>query len=157
MESIPALANNTGIYSGPLSSQLTQLQSLYPNLKGLNYETLTQCPNPNLFQFDSQKEKLMDKSANNLNVDQSAATGLKQQKKQQTLGEQASKGGKKKPREVSIIHNNKTDDKVFKRSAYHVAIAYHIYLKGLYEQGITSGVLLDPTYRARLVKEESYR
>jgi hypothetical protein len=46
---------------------------------------------------------------------------------------------------------------VFKRSAYHVAIAYHIYLKGLYEQGITSGVLLDPTYRARLVKEESYR
>jgi hypothetical protein len=81
MESIPALANNTGIYSGPLSSQLTQLQSLYPNLKGLNYETLTQCPNPNLFQFDSQKEKLMDKSANNLNVDQSAATGLKQQKK----------------------------------------------------------------------------
>jgi len=36
-----------------------------------------------------------------------------------------------------------------------VAIAYHIYLKGLYEQGITSGNLIDPTYKARLVKEQA--
>ena len=36
-----------------------------------------------------------------------------------------------------------------------MAIAYHIYLKGLYEQGITSGNLIDPTYKARLVKEQA--
>jgi hypothetical protein len=35
--------------------------------------------------------------------------------------------------------------KIFKRSAYHVAIAYHIYLKKLKEKGIT-GHELDPTY-----------
>jgi hypothetical protein len=42
---------------------------------------------------------------------------------------------------------------LFKRSAYHVAIAYHIYLKKLKEQGITKGNQIDPTYNARLVKE----
>jgi len=54
MESLSGLINNInnkGIYSGPLSNQLSQLQSLYPNLKDLNYQSLTQSPNPNLFQF----------------------------------------------------------------------------------------------------------
>jgi len=36
-----------------------------------------------------------------------------------------------------------------------VAIAYHIYLKGLQEQGIVSGNLIDPTYKARLIKEQA--
>ncbi len=35
-------------------NQLSQLQSLYPNLKDLNYNALTQNPNPNLFQFGQQ-------------------------------------------------------------------------------------------------------
>lgn len=46
--------NNKGIYSGPLYNQLSQLQSLYPNLKGFDIQALTQNPNPNLFQFDQQ-------------------------------------------------------------------------------------------------------
>ena len=54
MESLSGLINNKGIYSGPLSTQLSQLQSLYPCLKDLNYQTLTQSPNPNLFQFNQQ-------------------------------------------------------------------------------------------------------
>ena len=49
------LINNKGIYSGPLSSQLSQLQSLYPYIKDLNYQTLTQSHNPNLFQFNQQQ------------------------------------------------------------------------------------------------------
>ena len=36
-----------------------------------------------------------------------------------------------------------------------MAIAYHIYLKGLYEKGVTSGDLIDPTYKARMVKEKA--
>lgn len=54
MENLSGLMNNKGIYSGPLSNQLSQLQSLYPNLKDLNYQNLTQSPNPNLFQFNQQ-------------------------------------------------------------------------------------------------------
>jgi len=53
MESFSGLMNsNKGIYSGPLSNQLSQLQNLYPNLKDLSYQVLTQGANPNLFQFN---------------------------------------------------------------------------------------------------------
>ena len=57
MESLSGLINNISnksIYSGPVSNQLSQLRSLYPNLKDLNYQTLTQSPNPNLFEFSQQ-------------------------------------------------------------------------------------------------------
>ncbi len=36
-----------------------------------------------------------------------------------------------------------------------MAIAYHIYLKGLYDKGITTGNEIDPTYKARLIKEQA--
>jgi hypothetical protein len=53
MESFSGLINsNKGIYSGPLSYQLSQLQNLYPNLKDISYQALTQGANPNLFQFN---------------------------------------------------------------------------------------------------------
>ena len=50
------LLNNKGIYSGPLSSQLSQLQSLC-NLKSLSSQSLLQPPNPNLFQFTPSVQK----------------------------------------------------------------------------------------------------
>lgn len=64
MESLSGLINNKGIYSGPLSSQLSQLQSLYPCLKDLNYQSLTQSPNPNLFQFNQQSSQSGSKLPN---------------------------------------------------------------------------------------------
>lgn len=153
MESLSGLINNInnkGIYSGPVSSQLSQLRSLYPNLKDFNYQTLTQSPNPNLFEFNQQTTPQQPlKSSANLSQGQtppaqkSGNDGPKQNAKQQ-------KSQQKRP-----DMGEKTDEKIFKRSAYHVAIAYHIYLKGLYEQGITSGNLIDPTYKARLVKEQA--
>jgi hypothetical protein len=48
------------------------------------------------------------------------------------------------------------DGKVFKRALYHVAIAYHIFLKGAGERGM-SGEELDPTYAARKMKEQAVR
>ena len=48
------LNNNKGIYSGALSSQLIQLQNMYPNLKDISYQSLTQPPNPDLFKFNQQ-------------------------------------------------------------------------------------------------------
>lgn len=50
--------SNKGIYSGPLSNQLNQLQTLYPNLKDLSYQALTQGANPNLFQFNANGVQL---------------------------------------------------------------------------------------------------
>jgi hypothetical protein len=44
------------------------------------------------------------------------------------------------------------ENKIFKRSAYHVAIAYHIYLKKIREKGVI-GNEIDPTYYARKLKE----
>ena len=55
--SLDGLINSKGIYSVPVSnqlSQLQQLQNLYPHFKDLNYQSLTQSPNPNLFQFNQQ-------------------------------------------------------------------------------------------------------
>lgn len=49
-----------------------------------------------------------------------------------------------------------SNNKVFKRSAYHVAICYHIYLKKLKEKG-PIGNDIDPTYHARRLKEEMTR
>lgn len=54
MQNFSGLMNNKSIYSEPLSNQLTQLQSLYPNLKGLDIQALTQSPNPNLFKFNQK-------------------------------------------------------------------------------------------------------
>jgi hypothetical protein len=50
------LHNNKGIYSGALSNQLIQLQNLYPNLKDISYQSLTQPPNPDLFKFNQQTQ-----------------------------------------------------------------------------------------------------
>ena len=44
-------------------------------------------------------------------------------------------------------------NKIFKRSAYHIAIAYHIYLKKLREKGPLGGDV-DPTLHARKLKDE---
>lgn len=45
-----------------------------------------------------------------------------------------------------------SDNKIFKRSAYHVAIAYHIYIKKMREKG-AQGSEIDPTYSARKLRE----
>ncbi len=44
----------------------------------------------------------------------------------------------------SKIKENQTD-KLFKRSSYHVAIAYHIYMAKLKKEGSPSVDMLDPT------------
>lgn len=153
MESLSGLINNIGnkgIYSGPVSSQLSQLRSLYPNLKDFNYQTLTQSPNPNLFEFNQQPTPQQPpKPSANQSQGQTPPT----QKASNDTPKQNVKQAKSQQKRPDI--QEKADDKIFKRSAYHVAIAYHIYLKGLYEQGITSGNLIDPTYKARLVKEQA--
>lgn len=46
MGSIP---NVGGIGKGLYTDQLKKLQSLYPDMKNLNYQTLAQNTNPNLF------------------------------------------------------------------------------------------------------------
>lgn len=56
MKGMDNILSNKGIYSVPLSNQLSQLQSLYPNLKDIGYQSLTQPPNPNLFQFSQQTQ-----------------------------------------------------------------------------------------------------
>ena len=48
------------------------------------------------------------------------------------------------------------ENKIFKRSAFHVAIAYHIYLNKLREKG-PIGNEIDPTYFARRLKEGMQR
>jgi hypothetical protein len=48
------------------------------------------------------------------------------------------------------------ENKIFKRSAFHVAIAYHIYLNKLREKG-PIGSEIDPTYFARRLKEGMQR
>ena len=50
------ILNNKGIYSVPLSNQLTQLQNLYPNLKEISYQSLTQPPHPDLLKFNQQNQ-----------------------------------------------------------------------------------------------------
>jgi len=44
-----------------------------------------------------------------------------------------------------------SNNKIFKRSAYHVAIAYHIYLRKIREKGPIGGEI-DPTFHARRLK-----
>jgi hypothetical protein len=152
MESFTGLINinSKGIYSGPVSSQLSQLRSLYPNLKDFNYQTLTKSPNPNLFEFNQQANpQQLPKSSSNQSQGQTPPV----QKTASDAPKQNAKQAKSQQKRPDI--GEKADEKIFKRSAYHVAIAYHIYLKGLYEQGITSGNLIDPTYKARLVKEQA--
>lgn len=48
----------------------------------------------------------------------------------------------------------KEDLKPFKRQAYHVAIAYHIYLRSLKKGGSEAGHI-DPTYNARKLRESA--
>ena len=52
------------------------------------------------------------------------------------------------------MKNSQKDNKLFGRSAYHVAIAYHIHLKKLKENGqpLTNSESLDPTYCARKLR-----
>jgi len=48
-------------------------------------------------------------------------------------------------------------EKLFGRSSYHVAIAYHIHLKNVKESGAdisSQSCLLDPTYYAKKLKGE---
>jgi hypothetical protein len=51
---------------------------------------------------------------------------------------------------LNIPKPSLTEGKIFKRSAFHVAIAYHIYIKKLKEKG---GSEVDPTYYARKLRE----
>lgn len=47
-------------------------------------------------------------------------------------------------------NGRKDDNKIFKRASYHVAIAYHIFLKRMSEKGSKN---IDPTSSARRLKE----
>ena len=91
MGSIPSVS---GMGKGLYTDQLKKLQTLYPDIKILNYKTLAEHTNPNLF-GQSLCENNKDKKDDNY--------------------------------EEAEISTNK----LFKRSAFHVAIAYHIYLKNL--------------------------
>jgi hypothetical protein len=46
MGSLPAMQ---GIGKGLFTDQLKKLQTLYPDMKNISYQTLTQNTNPNLF------------------------------------------------------------------------------------------------------------
>jgi len=46
MGSIPSIS---GMGKGLYTDQLKKLQSLYPDMKNISYQTLTQNTNPNLF------------------------------------------------------------------------------------------------------------
>ena len=71
---------------------------------------------------------------------------------------------KEKARQMNELQQKlglqKTDfsnsNKIFKRSSYHVAICYHIYLKKLREKG-PIGSEIDPTIHARKLKEDMNR
>jgi len=110
-------------------------------LKDLNYQTLTQNPNPNLFEFEQQQ------------APKPAAKVQQSTKPQPSPARQQNPKPKSQPKRE--IKEPEPENKAFKRSSYHVAIAYHIYLKGLSEKGITSGNEIDPTYKARLIKEQA--
>jgi hypothetical protein len=47
-----------------------------------------------------------------------------------------------------------TEQKIFKRSAYHVAIAYHIFLSQKSKEGTSDASAFDPTYPARKLKDQ---
>lgn len=102
----------SGIGKGIFTDQLKKLQTLYPEMKNITYQSLTQNINPNLFS-GAPVEKKKDSQQKNVFA----------------------------------------EEKLFKRSAYHVAIAYHIYLKNLKERGGVIGNEIDPTYHARKLKE----
>ena len=57
------------------------------------------------------------------------------------------------------IHELASDSKLFKRSSFHVAIAYHIHIRKLKESGkeLTGANDIDPTYKARKMREEKNR
>lgn len=48
-------------------------------------------------------------------------------------------------------------EKFFRRSTYHIAIAYHIHLNNIKESGqdIQTPMILDPTYHAKRLKGDS--
>ena len=63
-------------------------------------------------------------------------------------------GEKKKREEKKTVPPSPADEnKLFKRSSYHVAIAYHIYLKNLKAKGNVIENEIDPTYHAKKLKE----
>ena len=60
------------------------------------------------------------------------------------------------PHRRSTSNELASDSKLFKRSSYHVAIAYHIYMKNLKDGGkeLTG---IDPTYPARQMRDDKKR
>lgn len=61
------------------------------------------------------------------------------------------------PAQQTVSKDSQSKDKLFGRSSYHVAIAYHIHLKNIKESGANISVqscLLDPTYYAKKLKGE---
>lgn len=53
------------------------------------------------------------------------------------------------------VSKESNENKLFKRSSYHVAIAYHIYLKKLQSKKTDAVKLnLDPTYHAKKLRED---
>ena len=118
MGSIPSVS---GMGKGLYTDQLKKLQSLYPEMKNINYQTLAQNTNPNLF---------------------AGSSGGPSQAANQT-----------KKKQPELKNSDISADKLFKRSAYHVAIAYHIYLKNLNAKGGPIGSDIDPTYYAKKLKE----
>lgn len=57
--------------------------------------------------------------------------------------------------EAKGLRESREELKPFKRQSYHVAIAYHIYLKQIKSSENPSVHAIDPTYNARRLREQS--
>lgn len=80
----------------------------------------------------------------------------------QTIEQSKSREGDKKKKGVSGVQNrlvrqSGAELKPFKRQSYHVAIAYHIYLKQIKMVGPLSPRDIDPTYNARRLRDQNQK
>ncbi len=67
-------------------------------------------------------------------------------------------GGKKKTGTGQKVGSKESNDlKPFKRQSYHVAIAYHIYMRQVKEGSNPNATNIDPTFNARKLRDESLK
>ena len=80
--------------------------------------------------------------------------GLNQNNASSTASNTNDKMGKSKTN-IKAPSKEMSDGKLFKRSSYHVAIAYHIHLKKLQQKNLDTTKIMnwDPTYYARKLRE----
>ena len=69
-----------------------------------------------------------------------------------TGGDERARRVREVEQRLDLPRADEMNNKVFKRSSYHVAIAYHIYIKKMSQRGPLMNEV-DPTLRARRLKD----